>query len=58
MVEDLQREQEGGVIAMSRKLQVETETELMHGGAQWIAVVIGCALLFGPTIWVVVTSLR
>ena len=43
---------------MSRKLQAETESEQMPGGAQWIAVIIGCALLFGPTIWVVVTSLR
>ena len=43
---------------MSQKLQAETESEQMHGGAQWIAVIIGSALLFGPTIWVVVTSLR
>ena len=40
------------VIAMSGNLQAETEPEQMHGGARWFVLVIGSALLFGPTLWV------
>ena len=47
-----------GVIAMSVNLQTSNEPEQMRGGARWFAFIVGCTLLFGPTIWVVVTSLR
>ncbi len=41
------------MVAMSGNQQVETEPEQMRGVALWAAVIVGCALLFGPAIWVI-----
>ena len=40
------------VIEMSRKLPEVTEHE-QNPQVHWVLVVLACALMFGPTIWVV-----